>query len=113
MRVSLSAFSTPTFATPTLAILALATLLLTACSGKSGETPPPMPAGSDTCGVSALQAHVGEALDVTLMQFFEAAVPSHRVRVLKPGTAATDDVVPERANITTDDKNIITAITCG
>lgn len=108
MRVSLPVFLTPTFAT-----LALATLLLSACSGKSGETPPPMPAGSDTCGVSALQTHVGEALDVTLMQLFEATVPSHRVRVLKPGTVATDDAVPERANIKTDDKNIITAITCG
>lgn len=72
-----------------------------------------MPAGSDTCGVSPLQKHVGEPLDVTLMQFFEQAVPSHRVRVLKPGTAVTDDHVPERANVQTDDKNIITAITCG
>lgn len=72
-----------------------------------------MPGGSDTCGVTPLQKHIGEPLDVTLQQFFEAAVPSHRVRVLKPDTPATDDMVPERANIKTDDKNIITAITCG
>ncbi|HVJ42437.1 MAG TPA: I78 family peptidase inhibitor [Dongiaceae bacterium] len=91
----------------------LTALLLTACSGKSSDTPPPMPASADTCGVGALQTHIGEALDVTLMQFFEAAVPSHRVRVLKPDTVATDDAVPERANIKTDNSNIITAITCG
>ena len=96
------------------ATLSLAILGLAGCSsGSSSDAPPPMPAGSDTCGVTPLQKHVGEPLDVTLMQFFESAVPSHRVRVLKPDTAMTEDMVPERANIKTDNNNIITAITCG
>jgi|GEM_PF-4394090 len=98
----------------TAAALSLAILGLAGCSsGSSSDAPPPMPAGSDTCGVTPLQKHVGEPLDVTLMQFFESAVPSHRVRVLKPDTAMTEDMVPERANVKTDNNNIITAITCG
>lgn len=89
-------------------------LSLAACSG-SAPTPPPSaePAGPDTCGISGLQGHVGELLDVTLLQVFESAVPSHRVLVLKPDTVTTDEVVPERAKVKTDNKSIITAITCG
>jgi hypothetical protein len=98
----------------TAAALSLAVLGLAGCSsGSSSDAPPPMPAGTDTCGVGPLQKHVGEPLDVTLQQFFEAAVPSHRVRVLKPDTVVTEDMVPERANVKTDNNNIITAITCG
>ncbi|HVI89524.1 MAG TPA: I78 family peptidase inhibitor [Dongiaceae bacterium] len=98
----------------TAAALSLTVFGLAGCSsGSSTDAPPPMPAGADTCGVTPLQKHIGEPLDVTLMQFFESAVPSHRVRVLKPDTAMTDDMVPERANVKTDNNNIITAITCG
>jgi hypothetical protein len=102
-----------------LPILATATLILAGCSSGSEQTPPAADAatdaqaGPDTCNAAALKSHIGEMLDVVMLQSFEATVPSHRVRVLAPDTAATMDMVPERANVKTDKKSIILAITCG
>ena len=94
-------------------LLAVAAIGLVACSSGSGDTPPPAPAGPDTCGMTPLRSHIGEPLDVTLLQTFENVIPSHRVRVLAPDTAATMDMVPERANVKTDAHSIIQDITCG
>ncbi|MET1025568.1 MAG: I78 family peptidase inhibitor [Dongiaceae bacterium] len=95
--------------------LTCAVLALSACSGT-----PDQPAASasatpadDTCRASHLQDRIGRTLDVTTLQEIEDAVPTHRVRVLKPDTAVTMDNVPERANVKTDDSNVITSITCG
>jgi len=98
-----------------LPIFATAALALSACSSGSEQTPPATDAqgGPDTCNAAALKSHIGEMLDVTMLQSFEATVPSHRVRVLAPDTAATMDMVPERANVKTDKKSIILDITCG
>lgn len=102
-----------------LPIFATAALALAGCSSGSGQTPPAADAttdaqtGPDTCNAATLRSHIGEMLDVTMLQSFEAAVPSHRVRILAPDTPATMDFVPERANVKTDKKSIILAITCG
>lgn len=100
---------------------ATAALALTACSSRSSVPAQPADAQpgdtqagtADTCGVSPLRGHIGELLDVNLLQVFEASVPSHRVLVMKPDTAADPDTVPERATVKTDAKSIITSIGCG
>lgn len=95
----------------TLAALAVVT---SACSSGPGKEPSGAEAAAeDTCGIRDLQDRVGQTLDVQLLQVFENAVPSHRVRVLTPESAATMDYVPERANIKTDKANVITSISCG
>lgn len=99
-----------------LPVLAAAILGLAACS--SGSATPPAdsatePSGPDTCGMAPLRQHIGETLDVTMLQSFENIVPSHRVRVIAPNTAVTDDVVPERANVKTDRHSVILSINCG
>ena len=86
---------------------------LAACSSGPDQPPAQQMSGPDTCGVGQLQGHLGELLDVQLLQFFEAAVPSHRVLVMKPDTMATTDNVPERAIIKTDAQSMITSIGCG
>jgi hypothetical protein len=100
-----------------LPILAAAALGLSACSGGGSATPPAdsaaEPSGPDTCGMAPLRQHIGEILDVTMLQSFENIVPSHRVRVIAPHTAVTDDVVPERANVKTDRYSTILSIYCG
>ena len=98
-----------------LALLAAAGLAVTACSSGPDQPAPAAQqmSGPDTCGVGQMQDRLGQLLDVQLLQFFEAAVPSHRVLVLKPDTVATTDVVPERATIKTDANSMITSIGCG
>lgn len=99
----------------TVAALTLAAATLTGCSGGAEQAPPAAaaPSGPDTCGVTSLQGHIGEFFDVTMLQNFEAIVPSHRVLVMKPDTLASTDVVPERAIVKTDNKSNIISITCG
>ncbi len=95
--------------------LAFAVLALSACSG-TRDQPAAADAATpadDTCLASHLQDRIGQTLDVATLQEIEAAVPTHRVRVLKPDTVVTMDNAPERANVKTDDSNVITAITCG
>jgi hypothetical protein len=99
-----------------LPILAAMALGLSACSGGSATPPADSaaePSGPDTCGMAPLRQHIGEVLDVTMLQSFENLVPSHRVRVIAPHTAVTEDVVPERANVTTDKQSTILSINCG
>jgi hypothetical protein len=102
-----------------LPLFAATALGLSACSGGSDKASPTddaaaaAAAGPDTCNAAALRGHVGEPLDVTMLQSFENIVPSHRVRVIAPDTPVTMDMVPERANVKTDKHSVILSITCG
>lgn len=60
---------------------------------------------ADLCGASDLQVLVGQPFSDT--SFDEAA------RIIRPGTAVTQDFRPDRLNVELDENDVITRIACG
>lgn len=100
-----------------------AILALTACSGgpqapadKDPAPPPPRvtsEANPDPCGGGPVQDRVGRSFSESLRDAIVAESGAERVRVLRPGDAATMDHRPDRLNIHLDDNDVIARIECG
>lgn len=87
---------------PTLAVIA--SFLLVACVE-------PLPTGGEPtgdCGAGALQDLVGQPGAVLDRMRF-----GQEVRVIRPGTAVTMDVKPDRLNIWLDRRDVIVRVVCG
>ncbi|MDO9527200.1 MAG: I78 family peptidase inhibitor [Gemmobacter sp.] len=79
--------------------------ILMACTMTDPVTPP-NPA--DLCGASTLQTLIGGPVSA-----YDAKTAKGAVRIIPPGTAVTMDFSPDRLNIETDAKGVVTRVTCG
>ncbi|WP_236645282.1 I78 family peptidase inhibitor [Aidingimonas lacisalsi] len=110
----------------TLRTMLLVTLssTLIACGGSRATSspepddapPPPQVSDSgqhDPCGAAPVQDRVGRQFSDALERAIAEESDAERVRVLRPGEAATLDHRPDRLNIRLDDDNAIVDIACG
>ncbi|GGX99391.1 hypothetical protein GCM10007160_28810 [Litchfieldella qijiaojingensis] len=101
----------------------LVPMLLMACStgyqqpvGREEAPPPPrvddVP-NVDACGARPVQDRIGRAFSDLLREAIADESGAERVRVLRPGDAATMDHRPDRLNIHLDENDVIARIECG
>ncbi|KPQ20474.1 MULTISPECIES: I78 family peptidase inhibitor [unclassified Halomonas] len=107
--------------------VAVLPLFVVACAqtpGAGGEAPsaPPPPEVDDTqaaddggnsCRLDDIQSAVGSPLSETSREALKRQSGAEKVRVLRPGDAATLDHRPERLNIHLNDNDAIEEVSCG
>ena len=74
----------------------------------AGARPTEAPNVRGSCGASTLQWLVGQPDSALQAMSFPASM-----RVIRPGTRITQDVVPGRLNVSVSGAGVITAVTCG
>ena len=100
----------------------ISTLLLGSCAfdapnlpdlGREKTTIAPPPSGLEpvtkdesSCGVARYEGLIGQVWDGTVQ------LPSG-ARVIRPGDMVTQDYIEERLNITLDEKDRVTRVSCG
>lgn len=68
----------------------------------------------DSCGARDLRGYLGQpALALEGARLVGADGSPVTLRVIRPGDAVTEDVVPTRVNLRTDAAGIIAAVDCG
>lgn len=94
---------------------ALATLLALAACAPAVVAPPPVPdlppvpvGAADTCGAGPLAYLVGQPATA-----LERVLVMRPIRLIRPGTAVTEDFSAARLNIYIDAMERVTALTCG
>lgn len=79
----------------------------------SGEAAPAKPASSGPCDAAIGQYAVGKKFSDALAATLKKETGAANVRVIPPGTMVTMDFRDDRLNVTYDDKDIITKVSCG
>lgn len=86
-------------------------VLLSGCVGASGPSvPPPMPPAGllATCGADKVLDLIGQPIAA-----FTAPAAAKTLRILRPGDPVTEDFSESRLNVILDDKDHISALSCG
>lgn len=89
-------------------------LLLVALNGCAQTTQAPVePDTQASCAADKAQSFIGKAATSDIAEGARKAAGAQVVRWLRPGMAVTMEFRMGRLNITIDEKNVITGITCG
>ncbi|MEO0388169.1 MAG: I78 family peptidase inhibitor [Pseudomonadota bacterium] len=73
-------------------------------------------AGCETGGIGAAECGANQAGDLvgqSLIDLTDATFPATVTRFINPGDAITEDVRPDRMNITLDENGVVTGVFCG
>ena len=73
----------------------------------------PSPPYTGQCDASKASWAIGRAATADVVERVRIETTSQAVRVIKPGQAVTMDFSAARVNISVNDRNAITGITCG
>lgn len=92
---------------PLLLVLGLA---LMGCAPMPVEPSPPY---TGQCDASKASWAIGRAATADVVERVRIETTSQAVRVIRPGQAVTMDFSAARVNISVNDRNAITGITCG
>lgn len=96
------------------ALLLCSILTLSACTT---VPPPPMgdplPPATTQCRAEGAQWAIGRAATPDVVERIRVETNSRIARVLRPGQMVTMEFNGERVNITVNERDAITAITCG